>query len=1607
MREYLIARTVRLMLCVVLSGGFLSSTAQTKPTASFTATPVQGCTPVLVRFSDASSGNPTSWKWDLGNGTISFLQNPATTYFNPGTYTITLIATNSAGSDTVVQTNYITIHATPTVNFSSSATTGCFPLDVQFNDISDAGSGNIVSWEWDFGDGTLSSDQNPVHTYTGAGNYNVSLRVTNSNGCVQTLTRPNYITLTNGVRANFTFTAPNNCKPPASVTFTNRSTGTGTLSYAWDFGDGSTSTLTNPTHTYSTPGQYTVKLVVRNNTGCVHEIVRANVINIGTVNADFSTPAVICAGTHFDITNTSAPVPVAAKWTFSDGTTSTDINPKKKFTNPGNYTITLESDFGNCKDIVTKTVQVLAKPTAAFTATNNISCKAPLQVDFNASVAGATGYQWDFGDGGTGTGSTPSHTYQTEGTYDVRLVVTNAAGCTDTLIKKKFVKITPPEVAITNPPVEECIPYTFRPTLSVTSVSPIVSYQWDFGDGGTSTQQFPAHNYTKAGTYTVKLTYTTAGGCTGTAIATNLVKVGEKPVVNFSATPPINCASGPIRFTDQTTGAKPDKWLWDFGDGSFSSLQHPDHLYQDTGYFNVQLIAWSNGCSDTLVIKRIVYILPPVAKFDALMKCDQPLRREFMDRSIAATSWQWDFGDGSTSTNQNPVHQYAAPGRYLVKLTVWNKTCKDDIEKQVVVMDEKADFTASAQEVCKGTVITFNAVNSNPQNVQAYDWNLYRNGTRIAGGAGQTVKFNLNDAGSYEVRLKLTDQLGCVREMRRTDYIKVYGPTARFKPKNPSVCPGATVEFTDESTTDGTHPIQQWTWDFGDGSTQTFTAPPFSHTYTKAGVYNVRLTVRDSRGCTHSRTMNQVVTISLPEVQFSSPDLVSCVGKPIRFTNQSKSNAGTYSWDFGDGNTSTAEQPVHRYTAEGIYTVKLTVRDMYGCENSFTRPQYIKIANPVAGFTVNQTTSSCPPLVAKFTNQSQNFNKITWDFGDGNTSTKADPEHFYTYPGTYKVMMIITSPGGCRDTAYETMVIKGPQGSFTYDNTAGCDPLTVNFIGTTNDPANKFIWDYNDGNIFETTQSRVSHTYKDLGDYLPKMILEDPQGCRVPITGKDTIHVYGVKAQFTANHKVICDSGSVSFKNTSVSNDQITGYRWEFGDGQTSTEKDPVHFFRTPGLHTVTLTVTTQHNCREKVSIDVPVKVMASPIVAIQSADGACVPATFTFKGQVVRNDTSALNWRWNFANGSTAQGQNPQPVTYTTAGDFKVQLITTNSSGCADTIDKIVQAHPLPALDAGPDQTICRGSNTTLQATGAAEFIWSPANHLSCTNCSAPLASPLESIRYFVTGRNGFGCEAKDSIQIKVKQPFTMQAHAGDTLCKGETLQLFASGAELYSWTPATGLDNPSSDRPRAKPDATVEYQVIGRDDHNCFRDTALVRVVVYPYPTVNAGEDQSVGVGNSVTLHPVISSDTTSIKWYPPSWLSCITCPEPVATPRKTTTYTIEAVNQGGCVTKDDITLSVFCNNSNLFVPNTFSPNADGHNDVFYPRGKGVFSIRFFRVFNRWGDLVFEATNVLPNDASKGWNGIHKGQLAPQDVYVYTMEIICENNTIFTEKGNVMLVR
>ena len=1594
-----------ILLCTLL---LICLASKGQLTANFSADSLTGCAPLLVQFRDLSTGNPSSYSWDLGNGSVSTTKNPSTIYFTPGNYTVKLVIKNAAGTDSIIKNQYITVNAKPLVNFSANKTAGCFPLDVQFSDQTAAGSGAIVKWEWNFGDGTTSTLPSPTHTYPIGGTFNVTLKVTNSTGCIDVVTKTSFIKTSERLTASFSSISSGSCNPPVLINFTNTSQGN-IATTQWSFGDNTTSSLSSPSHSYSSPGTYDVMLVVSNQAGCSDTVSQPTVI--GSVSPDFTAPDTVCQGIPVNIVNTSSPATASARWLFSDGTTENTINVTKVFNTTGSVSVKLINNFGACEDSLSKNIFVLPQLAGDFTfSVPPVGCTLPVTASFVANAPGAVSFFWEFGDGATSTESNPSHIYSIYGVYSVKLTVTAASGCSTTIVKENIVSVTPAKISsLDSLPYSGCAPYNHSFSANIASTDSIASYLWNFGDSTTSDSANPVHRYDSAGIYDITLVITTVSGCKDSLRVPSAVTLSMPPMSDFSATPRNSCAVDTISFTTDTTG-NITSYTWLFGDGTNSSETQPAHNYADTGFFDITLIVGNGACYDTITKKDYINIIPPIANFTASLNCDTPFTRHFINSSIAGESYLWSFGDGTTSTDTSlsVTHAYAAPGTYEVILRATNGNCVNEFTDTIRIIDEHPDFTIDNDTICKNNPLIFTATNIDVTNIATYSWNFGDSSNPLITTV-PTATHSYTITGVLTPSLTITDITGCTRTVDHPSSLTVFGPKAGFSSAE-GTCVNTTISFTDQSVPyNSNHPIVSYIINYGDGMSDTTATPGFSHLYTTPGNYTVSLSVTDNYGCTDVLVKPDAIIITDPKAGFLVPDSITCNQSTVNFTNTSSGLNLTYSWSFGDGGSATNNNPVYTYSAEGTYNVALSVTDRFGCTDTAFKSNAVLVQNAIADFSMSDSILFCTPAENTFYNKSQFTTSVSWDFGDGGTASIDTPVHYFETAGSYRVKLTAQGYGACQDSVIKIIVVKGPSGSITYNPISSCVPASINFVGNAINSNSDYLWDFDDGTTLSTTASSVNHVYTNIGKVLPKLVLRDTiLGCTVSIFGKDSITVSGALAYVQEFKQVYCDSATVQFFDSSaVQLDSISSYSWSFGDAATSNVQNPVHTYASPGFYPVQLTVRTIAGCIDS-SNSTFIKVVGSPELIITGDSSICVNQTANFSASLAQADTSVLQWSWNFGNSNTSTVPTPDTQLYTSAGNYIVYTTVTNSSGCADSSARPLTVNSLPVVNAGTDSIICLGQSITLAPTGADSFTWLQDATLGCTDCANPIAKPVNTENIYVVAGTSAGCSAADSVLVTVVQPFSVNSILRDTICKGEGANLWVSGADNYTWSPANSLSNTTIANPVASPDTTTTYTVIGHDYRYCFADTAYVPVVVNPIPTFNIVQESiSLPVGNSVTLTTTSSPDVVSWTWSPPVGLSCNTCPQPQATPVNNTTYRAVASTQAGCTAEDLVTIQLSCNNGNVFVPNTFSPNGDGSNDVFFPRGKGIKGIKSLQIFNRWGQMVFQRQSFDINRSDDGWNGTFKGQLLNPDVFVYLIDVICETGEVFSIKGDVTLIR
>jgi gliding motility-associated-like protein len=484
-----------------------------------------------------------------------------------------------------------------------------------------------------------------------------------------------------------------------------------------------------------------------------------------------------------------------------------------------------------------------------------------------------------------------------------------------------------------------------------------------------------------------------------------------------------------------------------------------------------------------------------------------------------------------------------------------------------------------------------------------------------------------------------------------------------------------------------------------------------------------------------------------------------------------------------------------------------------------------------------------------------------------------------------------------------------------------------------------------------------------------------------------------------------CAPLTVNFKANNV--DGVAGFIYDFGDGTTASSTGPVitHVYTKPGPHVPKVTLTDNLGCY-----------VTSPGIDTIKVDG--VYSGFTFspfpacdRGAIQFMDTShgaysALNPpAWRFHDATTSSLASPSK-TYAGPGTYAVTLYSSTVTGCKDTMKGKVTFHPLPIINAGKDTTICLSDSALLEPSGGVSYTWLPAATLSCSGCTTPYAFPAQQTRYLVIGTDENGCTNKDSVTVSIRTKVTATVSPGTEICSGKRTDLLATGGGTYEWSPPTGLNDPYIGNPIASPMVNTKYMVITRLA-SCTPDTDYVDIIVHPTPVVDAGKDQTMIAGNAVQLKAVGSDFITTWTWTPEDGLTCTDCSAPEAAPKRSTTYVITASTEFNCSAVDSVRVTVLCDNGQVYIPNTFTPEGNGVNDVFYPRGRGLQIINRFRIYNRWGEVVFERNNMQVDDRQQGWDGKKDGRLLSPDVYVYTVEAICDNGEPIRWQGDVMLLR
>jgi gliding motility-associated-like protein len=1421
--------------------------------------------------------------------------------------------------------------------------------------------------------------------------------------------------------------------PPATATFGNANSNVTTV-------------------TGLTPGQYRFVWQVTNGAcGTLTDTVLIN--NLPPVAGNAIAPANtnLCSGQSVTLTG-STPTGGSGSYTYTwqqstNGTTWTNVpggtNPNLTVSPTQNSFYRRLINSGACAD-TSNTAVVNVQPAAVVNAgTAQTLCNASSATLAASPTGGAAGV-WTVVPPATATfGNANSNvttvTGLTPGQYRFVWQVTN--GACGTLTDTVLINNLPPVAGNTIAPANTnlCSGQSVTLTGSTpTGGSGSYTYTWQQSTNGTTWTNVPGGtNPNLTVSPTQNLFYRrliNSGACADTsnnavvnvqaAITNNSISSDQTICINtvpalINGSTPTGGGAGVVYSWEQSTdnGAS-----WQPISGASSASYQPGSLSQTTQYRRLVSTTLCSGPQSS--ISNVVTItVNPNAQLllnTANLTGCAPFRITSANISVTHlpalnSTYQWYVNNTLVGTGLSfPGHTIAASGQSAaVKVIAISRFgCLPDSATVVFnsVANPAPSFTLSDTVGCGPLSITINNTTPNAGSF-TYRWDFGTGQTSTAAQPG-TILFPVNpNRGDTVYTVTLFATAGC-DTLTASQSIRVRSrPRALFTPSQSIGCSPMTVTFNNNSAGSNA----SFVWDFGDGSPRiNSNAATLSHTFFTGVLDTFYVNLYATNDCgTDTATFAIVVNpnrIRL-DMAVNGNELNGCAPHTARFINNT-TGANRFLWNFDDGSlplitTRGFDTITHVFANPGTYTVRLEASN--GCSDTSTTEVITVVAGPRVSFTV-QPAIVCLGDSIRITNTSTEALAWRWTFGDGSTSNLRDPQKQYTSPGTYRLVLygskVFPQGFGCSDSAVATVTVTAPTGTLNYRGGYYCQNQSIQ-LEVLNSNGNRFIFYPGNGDSVVSSTPRISYRYPAPGRYLPAVRII-AGNCQLRLAGTDSVLVDRIQAGFRYVVEESCGSSVVRFTDTSNVFFGRSSISWRFGDGTTASAAQVSKTFTAGGNFRVVMRIVSNSGCEDSVIFNIDVPVQPIPSVAIVADTVACTGSVFNLLAQT--NTPGTLSYQWNLGNNQTASGA-AVSTRYFNTGTYNVQLIARTAFGCADTVTRTVVARPSPMVSAGSDVRICLGQSTTLQARGAGSYLWSPQQGLSCADCASPVAAPQQTTSYVVTGTNQFGCTATDTVLVSVTPPLQMTVSPNDTICfpQNEAAQLFAQGASRYQWQPAVGLSATDVPNPIAQPTSTTTYRVVGFDNDNCFTDTGFVTVAVGYLPTVELGNGGTVTAGTQIPFNPAITNGPIRrYTWTPTRDLSCSNCATPIATINNDVLYQLTVENIYGCLASDTIRYTVLCKpNEQVYVPNAFSPDGDGINDILMVRGKGLSQVKSFIIFNRWGQVVFEAQNFLANDPSHGWNGMMRNTntKAAQDVYVYRVEAVCTAGGTFVQTGNVTL--
>lgn len=1393
MRQFLLS----LLLIITIQIGL-------KAQVEFATNIFQGCAPLTITFTNMSTQGAT-FEWYFGDGGSATTYNAQHTFTSGGYYEVYLYAYDGSGNYIGSDFQGITIFG-GTDYFYVYPEVACPGTEIYFDPSNDY----ILSTYWNFGDGFTSTEYYPYHSFDNFGTYTVTLVLETQCG-YDTIYRDVNITNNLPMSTDCSMGANNYYAcPGAEIEFYSYSSDAQT--YFWDFGDGNTAQEQYPVNVYASAGVYNFSVTMTNACGSDTTLYSEFVMNIDNnvpvveYAQVYSYPQESCPGQYVQL-YTNLDNTYSYEWDFGDGTLYYDSYVNYAFADLGshNYSVKITNSCGNDTTLYGTVTVSTGLPFAGscYIYTESYEACPGENLYFSGEGEQAVNYYWNFGDGYTSTEQYPSHSYNSFGNYTVSLTMENSCGSDTTVYADISINNNvsiPTSAQIYYWPQENC-PNQYINFYS--NLNDSYSFEWDFGDGTTYTESGVNYAFPYTGSFEVALTISNTCGSSSTIYQTVDITNGQP----FSGYCELNhsvseaCPNEEIYFYGY--GEQAVNYYWNFGDGYTSEESNVYHTYESYGNYTVSL-TMTNGCGNDTTLYSYISInnsstVPSYAEIFPSPEQGCPNQYIYFYVNLNDSySFEWDFGDGSSYNYNGVNYTFGAVGSYNVSVNITNSCGNDTTIYTTMNITNNVPFSgycyasSSQGEVCPGDNVFFESQGNEAQN---YFWNFgdgttseEQNPTHAYSALG-TYNYSVTMTNACGNDTTLTGQINVVDDIQLPTNVEFY-----YYPQG--ICPSQNVYFYSNYGNSYTH-----LWNFGDGTTSNESG--VYHKYTAPGTYNVSLKL--SNGCGSSQTIFKSVNVSdnIPYagyIDYYIENQTACPNTRVYFNSWAE-NASSYIWNFGDGTSSNNSNASHMYSNTGTYNVSLTVANACGMDSTVYTTVEIVNDLPIEYLSYDiSTTEVCPGDNITFSTYGNS--SYLWNFGDGTTSASDWTQHKYTTEGVYNASLTVSNECGSDSTVNFVITVSGsaPFSEYVYvyqypdQYSQVCPGEEIEFYV---DDEYDCVWNFGDGTT--STSNDEQHVYSSVGTYDISVTLTN--GCGNDTTIYSSVEVTNDNQidflHFGFNASNVCPNTEISFWT-----EHYATYLWNFGDGTTSTIREPNHSYSTPGNYNVTLTVT--NHCGYQASRTQMIEVENGldfnyAMIYYSPSNAVCPNSPISFYAE---DNDMGVSYLWDFGDGSIGYGQEPQH-TYNSVGEYNVELEIVNGCGISISVYETVsvESDVIPSADSYEigivEDVVCPNDPAII-------YVFPAGNTYSVDFGDGTIVTESEQIQvegtidlishpYTTTGSyninvtviNTCGNSFTYSVPVSVENGVSMQGSFdhNESGYVGESIPFIGAGGSAYSW--------------------------------------------------------------------------------------------------------------------------------------------------------------------------------------------------------------------------------